>query len=66
MTMLEKMAAAIGDQQWEGDSIVLARNALIAIREPSEAMETVAKYDEYAWAGRNFTAMIDAILEGKA
>lgn len=44
----------------------LVRAALLAIREPSEAVTSVAVYDAYDWAGRNFTAMIDAILEEKA
>jgi len=46
-----------------------ARAALEAIREVPEEISSVAVYDEYDWAGRNFTAMIDAILsqsqEGK-
>jgi hypothetical protein len=40
----------------------LVRAALEAIREPSEEVAAVAKYDEYDWAARNFTAMIDVIL----
>ena len=38
------------------------RAALQAIREVPESISSVAKYDEYDWAGRNFTAMIDAVL----
>ena len=43
----------------------LARAALQAIREVPEEISNVAIYDEYDWAGRNFTAMIDAILDEK-
>lgn len=43
----------------------LTRVALEAIRVPSEDVASVAIYDEYAWAARNFTAMIDAILNEK-
>jgi len=43
----------------------LVRAALEAIRVPSEEVASVATYDEYDWAARNFTAMIDAILNEK-
>lgn len=79
-TMLEKAALAMfrawndpegphDEEIWAAtreDYVTALRAALQAIREPSEAVQSVAKYDEYDWAGRNFTAMIDAILEGKA
>jgi len=71
MTMLEKMAAAIGDQHTEGDSLEFARAALMAIREPSEEMRT-AWFEadlcgvESAWFYIRHQAAIDAILEGKA
>jgi hypothetical protein len=58
---------AEGLWEWMSDDqrdkmIAIARAALEAIREPSEAIASVAVYDEYDWAARNFTAMIDAIL----
>jgi hypothetical protein len=45
--------------------LIAARAALQAIREVPEEISNVAIYDEYDWAGRNFTAMIDAILDEK-
>lgn len=39
-----------------------AKAALLSVREPSDGIQAVAVYDEYDWAGKNFTAMIDAIL----
>jgi hypothetical protein len=78
MTMLEKAARAIKLELYEQedkarrarkrasiDTHALARAALEAIREPSEEVASVATYDEYDWAARNFTAMIDAILNEK-
>lgn len=77
-TMLEKAARAIKLELYEQedkarrtrkrtsiDTLALARIALEAIRVPDEAVASVAVYDEYDWAGRNFTAMIDAILNEK-
>lgn len=49
----------------QAEAVADARAALEAIREPSEEVAAVAKYDEYDWAARNFTAMIDAILNEK-
>ncbi len=75
-TMLDKMAEAIGSQMAEddNDNIDIARAALQAIRVPDRQAVTLGMVammtddlqptrDEVA-AG--FTAMIDAILEGKA
>jgi hypothetical protein len=65
--MLEKVAEAIARQmaEDENDNIDIARAALKAIREVPESISNAAVYDEYDWAGRNFTAMIDAILNEK-
>jgi len=57
-------AVAAAESQWKGFES-LARAALQAIREVPESISNVAAYDEYDWAGRNFTAMIDSILEEK-
>ena len=75
MTTIERVAYALerlhlgGDFDWsrfhpEAKEMRLeqARAALQAIREVPESISNVAAYDEYDWAGRNFTAMIDAIL----
>jgi hypothetical protein len=64
MTMLEKMAAAIGDQHTEGDSLEFALAALMAIREPDLKMRQAAT--TFTGADIDWPAMIDAILEGKA
>ena len=77
-TMLEKAARAIKLELYEQedkarrarkrtsiDTLALARLALEAIRVPGEAVASVAVYDEYDWAARNFTAMIDAMLNEK-
>jgi hypothetical protein len=60
----------LGDWHARGDLGVVdldrcCRAALEVLREPSEEVAAVAKYDEYDWAARNFTAMIDAILNEK-
>jgi hypothetical protein len=70
MTMLEKLTRAIWTQLPQDDTNMatsgrIARAAREAIREPSEEVAAVAVYDEYDWAARNFTAMIDAILNEK-
>ena len=79
MTMLEKIAEAIARQmaEDENDNIDIARAALMAIREPdmdvgligaeevNKQMRGSVKAD-YCAAQNSFTAMIQAILEGKA
>lgn len=53
--------ASLGDDD-RAAFMAQSRAALQAIREVPEEISSVAIYDEYDWAGRNFTAMIDAIL----
>lgn len=79
MTMLEKIAEAIARQmaEDENDNIDIARAALMAIREPdmdvgligaeevNKQMRGSVKAD-YCAAQNSFTAMIQAMLEGKA
>lgn len=79
MTMLEDMARALKERRRIGpyEDIDLARAALMAIREPdmdvgligaeevNKQMRGPVKAD-YCAAQNSFTAMIQAILEGKA
>jgi len=60
----DAVAVAAAETQWTAFES-LARAALKAIREVPESISNAAVYDEYDWAGRNFTAMIDAILNEK-
>jgi hypothetical protein len=65
MTMFEDVAAAIGDQEREGDSLDLAERALIALRNTSPCMRVSGaevcgvKPSE---AHKIFVAMIDDVL----
>jgi len=66
MTMFEDVAAAIGDQEREGDSLELAERALIALRDTTPCMRlsgsnaSVVKPSE---ARKIFVAMIDDVLK---
>lgn len=76
MTMLEKMARAISDTGYIGEraqsdpddlaaALVMARAALLAIREPTEAMVEAGK--DATWEAGfivrdSYTTLIDAIL----
>ncbi len=73
MTMLAKIAAAIGDQHWEGDSFDIARNALARLREPDDAILAIAETAPTGYTLETpedrcfvvkilFAAVIDAIL----
>lgn len=78
-TMLEKMATAIAETGYVSEQALrmgaaeaIARDALLAIREPSETMIDAA-FSDTTWDEANnhtdpipaFTAMIDAILNEK-
>lgn len=73
MTMLEQMAEAIEAKVraagaiYDYDATDIARAALLAIREPANALEEIgAPWTDNILPGSAFTAMIDAILEEKA
>jgi hypothetical protein len=66
MTMFEDVAAAIGDQEHEGDSLVLAERALIALRDTAPCMRTrgaQAGDVRPSEAHKIFVAMIDDVLK---
>lgn len=65
MTMFEDVAAAIGDQEHEGDSLDLAERALIALRDTNPCMRlhgAEACDVKPSEAHKIFVAMIDDVL----
>ncbi len=62
--MLDKAEMAIRAHR-HSTTEVQAREAIRAIREPTETMLAVVKYDSHGWGANNWRAMIDCILEGR-
>ncbi len=62
--MLDKAEMAIRAHR-HSTTEVQARECIRAIREPTEAMLAVVKYDSHGWGANNWRAMIDCILEGR-